>query len=118
MGATPYIAMRSNTSAVRGGPFQDIFHYYSLRREEFLRHHHRRSNVESTFSILKAKFGADRRSKSETSMVDESLAKVLCHKVFCVIQSHYELGIAVMFWREQSMGSGADAMQIDAFAWL
>jgi hypothetical protein len=117
-GATPYIAMKSNTSAVRGGPFADMFHYYSPRREEFLRHYCKRSNVESTFSMLKAKFGAELRHRSETAMVNESLAKVLCHNVCCVIQSHYELGIAVMFWGEDAMGMAPEVMPIDAYEWV
>ena len=73
VGATPFIAFKSDASAVRGGAFADMFHFYSLRRDEFLARYHRRSNVESTFSMLKAKFGADLRSKSPTAMVNESL---------------------------------------------
>jgi hypothetical protein len=33
-----------------------MYHYFGFRREEFLRHYQQRSNVESTFSMLKAKF--------------------------------------------------------------
>jgi hypothetical protein len=117
IGAAPFIAMKSNTTAVRGGAFGDMFHFYSLRREEFLKQYHKRSNVESTFSMLKAKFGADLRSKSETSMVNESLCKVLCHNLCCLIQSHYELGIAMMFWGDETVGE-PEAMPIDAYEWM
>ena len=34
-----------------------MFHFFSLNRETFLSHYHKRSNVESTFSMIKAKFG-------------------------------------------------------------
>ena len=47
-----------------GQAFRDMLHFYNLRREEFLAHYHKRSNAESTFSMLKAKFWANLRSKS------------------------------------------------------
>jgi hypothetical protein len=120
LGAVPFIAMKSNATGANGGAFQDMFHFYSLRREEFLGHYHKRSNVESTFSMLKAKFGADLRSRSGTAMVNESLCKVLCHNICCVIQSHYELGIAAMFWGEDAMQAepASNATPIDAFEWM
>jgi transposase len=65
---------------------------------EYLSHYHKRSNVETTNAMIKAKFGDAIRSKSDTAMMNEALCKVLCHNVCCVIQSHYELGIEPMFW--------------------
>ena len=59
-----------------------------------------RSNVESTFSIIKAKFGDSLKSKTDTAMVNESLCKILCHNVCCLIQSQYELGVEATFWGE------------------
>ena len=34
-----------------------MYHFYSLHRAEFLQHYHKRSNVETTFHMIKAKFG-------------------------------------------------------------
>ena len=34
-----------------------MFHLYNPNRDEFLSHYHKRSNVETTFSMIKAKFG-------------------------------------------------------------
>jgi DDE family transposase/SWIM zinc finger len=120
LGADPFIALKSNASGARGGAFREMFLLYSLHREEFLRHYHQRSNVESTFSMMKAKFGADLRSKTDTAMKNEVLCKVLAHNVCCVIQSHYELGIAPMFWGDEAGGMKAEeeAMPIDALAWV
>jgi len=39
-----------------------MFHYFQFRCDEFLAHYHKRSNVESTFSMIKAKFGDHLRS--------------------------------------------------------
>ena len=74
-----------------------MFHYYSLHREEFMAHYHQRSNAESTFSMIKAKFGEAVRSKSEAGRINEALCKILCHNLCCVIQSMYEFNIVPTF---------------------
>jgi len=61
---------------------------------------HKRSNVETVFSMIKAKFGERLRSKTETSQINEVLCKILCHNICCLVQSIYELGIEPMFWNE------------------
>ncbi len=52
--------------------------------------------------MIKSKFGDSLRSKTDTAMINESLAKVLCHNICCLIQSHYELGIEATFWKDES----------------
>lgn len=95
--ATPYIAFKSGTTGGVGGLFEKMWHYFSLNREEFLRHYHKRSNVESTFAMIKAKFGDSVRSKTDTAMKNEVLAKIVCHNIVCVIHEMYELGIKPEF---------------------
>lgn len=74
--------------------------YYNFKRAEFLDHYHKRSNVETTFSMIKSKFGERLRSKTETAQVNEALCKVLCHNLCVVIQSMYELNITPEFISE------------------
>ena len=105
VGGTPYIAFKCNATAAQGGMYEKMFHYFSLRRDEFLSHYHKRSNVETTFSMVKAKFGDSLRSKSDTGMVNESLCKILCHNICCIIQSMYELGINPVFWGQEEIAS-------------
>src|SRR6266436_6948472 len=69
-------------------------------QERFMQQYHKRSNVESTFSMIKAKFGDSLRSKTETAQVNEALCKILCHNICCLIQSIYELEIKPEFWAE------------------
>src|SRR5215213_5569134 len=99
-GATPYIPFKSNTTGKGSELWKKLFHYYSFKREEFLVHYHKRSNVETTFSMIKAKFGERLRSKTETAQVNEALCKVLCHNLCVVIQSMYELNITPEFCSE------------------
>jgi len=94
----PAILSRSHfaTGAARGsGLWNRLYHYYHLHHETFLEHYHRRSLAESTFSMIKAKFGANPRSKTPVAQTNELLCKVLCHNICVLIQSTYELEIEV-----------------------
>jgi transposase len=99
-GGEPYIAFRKNATAGNrrsGSVWKRLFLEYQYNQEYFMRHYHKRSNVETTFSMIKAKFGERLRSKSHTAQINEVLCKVLCHNLCCVIQSMYELGLDVNF---------------------
>jgi transposase len=102
LGATPFISFSDNHKGQGGGMWAHMFHYFMFRREEFLAHYHKRSNVESTFSMMKRKFGDSLRSKSDTAMVNEVLCKVLCHNLVVLIHEMYELGIEPVFWAESA----------------
>ena len=77
--ATPFISFMSSHTGKGGGTWEKMYHYFQFKRTEFLQHYHKRSNVESTFSMIKRKFGDSLRSKTDTAMVNETLCK------FCVI---------------------------------
>jgi len=95
IGADAYIAFRAGTSGACGGMFQKAFAFFTLYREDFLQSYHKRSNVESTFSMLKRKFGDHVRSKTEVAMKNEVLCKILCHNICCLISAMYEIGMDV-----------------------
>jgi transposase len=100
IGATAYIPFKSNSTGAAGGIFEKAYHYFCLHREEFLKHYHQRSNVESTFSMIKRKFGDAVRSKTDTAMVNEALAKILCHNLCCLVSAWYELGIEAVLSKQ------------------
>lgn len=102
-GAVPYIDFKENaTDKGNCEVWNRMYHYYSLNRQEFMSHYHKRSNVETTFSMVKAKFGGSIRSKLPAAQVNEVLLKLICHNICCLIASTYELGITVEFWPEQT----------------
>jgi transposase len=104
--AVPYIDFKDgSTDTGKCEIWNKMYHYYSLRRGEFMAHYHKRSNVETTFSMVKAKFGGAIRSKLPAAQTNEVLLKLLCHNICCLIQSTYELGVTVEFW---GMGAEAD----------
>jgi transposase len=101
-GAIPYIPFKSNSVATsndnpKSTLWTRMFHFYMLNRAEFLQHYHKRSNVETTFHMIKSKFGQRLRSKTLTAQINEALCKVLCHNLCVVIQSVHELGIETNF---------------------
>jgi transposase len=104
LGGTAFIAPKSNTTGGVGGLFEKMYHFYQFRREEFLTHYHKRSNVESTFSAVKRKFGDSLRSRNDVALVNEALCKFLCHNLCCVILSQIELGIEATFWDDKQVG--------------
>ena len=72
--------------------------HFTLNREDYLSHYHKRSNVESAFSMMKRKFRDQVQSKTDVAMKNEVLAKIVCHNIVCVIHEMYELGVEPTFW--------------------
>jgi transposase len=107
LGGTAFVPFKSNSQQGEAGTlWEKMFHYFQFRREDFLKHYHQRSNAESTFSMVKAKFRDHVRSKTDRAMMNEVLCKFLCHNICVVHQSHIELGIEPIFWPDgQQPGS-------------
>ena len=49
-GATPFIAFKSSDTGRGSRLWEKMYLHVQLRREDFLNHYHKRSNIESTFS--------------------------------------------------------------------
>jgi transposase len=90
-GAEPFVAFTVNATG-KGKPsaWTKAFHYFQLNRQEFLAKYHRRSNVESTFSAIKRKFGDTLRSKTRIAQRNELLLKCLCHNLVCLIHELHD----------------------------
>ena len=122
-GGTAYIAFLTTATARLGGTYGKMFHSYCLNQDEYLAHYHKRSNVESTFSMIKAKFGDGVRSKTDTAMMNEALCKVLCHNLCCLIQSTHELGIEAKFWQDEPKSATSTLLYeedagMERWAWI
>lgn len=100
-GGHAFIAFKENATGFVGGMFQKAFHFFQLHQEEYMAQYHKRSNVESTFSAIKRKFGDSVRSKTDVAMKNEVLCKILCHNLTCLIQEQETLGIIPFFWKDE-----------------
>jgi len=99
--AMPYIPFKANSTGnarKQSKLWKTMFHFYSYNQEAFMQNYHKRSNVESTFHMIKAKFGDKLRSRTKTAQVNEALCKILCHNICCLIQSMFELNLKPKFW--------------------
>ncbi|MGI8810383.1 MAG: transposase [Acidimicrobiales bacterium] len=102
VGAVPFVPFKSNTVPVKASEdsaWARMYHRFAYDREAFQASYHKRSNVETTFSMIKSKFGDAVLSKSDTGQMNEVLAKVLAHNICVVIGAIHELGIEVPFGR-------------------
>ncbi len=90
VGATPFIPFKKNVTLkktnMHGMFWKKALRYFIYNQEEFLEHYHKRSNVETTFSMIKKKFGETLKSKNWTAQINELLCKVICHNICVLIQ--------------------------------
>ena len=92
-GADPYIPFKSNTTGQGSTMWKRLYAYFTLNEDAWKSHYHKRSNVETAFSMVKGKFGDSVRAKSETGQVNEILLKCLCHNICVLIHAMHGLGI-------------------------
>jgi hypothetical protein len=99
-GATPFIPFKSRCrldADYKSTLWKRMLHMYRFRRPEYLEHYYKRNNVETTFSMIKAKFGERLLSKSQRGQFNEALCKVLCHNLCVLVQLMYSLNITPQF---------------------
>jgi transposase len=114
-GGTLYAAFKSNTTGAIGGIFEKMFHQFCLNKDEYMQHYHKRSNVESVFSMVKRKHGDAVRSKNDVAQKNEVLAKFVCHNICCLISARYELGIEADFCENNACTENDEPAQLLRF---
>lgn len=115
-GEVPFVAFKVNSRGDRGpSVWQKMHAMFTLRREDWLRKYHLRSNVESTFSAIKRKFGDAVRSKTDVACKNEVLAKIVAHNIVTCIHESNEFGIDLAFTRkpDQIFESGERFLEQD-----
>lgn len=98
-GAKPYILFKKGTKPKGFGTnaWRNAWHYFELHQEEFMEHYHKRSNVESTFKMIKMKLGETLKSKNPTAQKNELLCKLIAHNIIVLIHEIHELGVEAKF---------------------
>jgi len=65
--------------------WRKMFNYFQYNQEEFLEHYHKRSNVETTFHMIKSKLGDSLKSKNEVAQKNELLCKLIAHNIIVLV---------------------------------
>lgn len=95
LGAAPFLKPKSNFRTRRGSSLSwaRMLRMWRENETEFRKHYHLRSNIESTFSSVKRKFGGNMRTKKDVSQRNELLSKVCCHNGSVLVSSIFEVGV-------------------------
>jgi transposase len=95
----PFVPFKSNTShkLKDNGMWNYMYIYFKKNRKEFDMHYHRRSNVETTFAMIKTRLGEFLKCRNLQGQKNEVLLKCLVHNICCLIQETFESGIKVDF---------------------
>lgn len=98
LGGMPFVPFKSNTlEPTKAGTWAKMYHLFAYEREAFMEHYHKRSNIETSFSMIKGKFGSALRSKSDTGQINEALCKVLAHNICVLIHAMHAFNVHPIF---------------------
>ena len=100
IGMMPFIPFKKNMKAKRkgkGGIWREMYLFFQKRADEFNRHYHHRSNVETAFHMLKQRFGSNLTTKSFEANGVELKFKAFCHNLCVLIQESFEMGAEIDF---------------------
>ena len=100
LGATMFSPFKSNTVAPRlndNSAWAKMYYQCMSDYDGWASHYHQRSNVETAFSMIKAKFGDAVSSKNVVAQANEICCKVVAHNLVCLVHAMYERGIEPEF---------------------
>lgn len=91
--AIPFHSNHRVYTQPKGSVWRKMFHLFALNSEEYRAAINRQAQVESTFSMIKVKFGEKIYSKTSAGQMNEVLCKVLCHNLCVLIYWLYQFGV-------------------------
>jgi len=102
LGGTAFIPFKESSTGkakVGGNSYvwRQMFKFFKENKEEFYKHYNKRQNIESCWSMIKARFGMNLRCKKDIAQDNEILLKILCHNICILIQEIFLNNIEVDF---------------------
>ncbi len=98
-GAWPFIPFKSNvTGGGNGLIWRMLWKFFKEKPQEFYKCYHKRSNVESTFNMIKQKFNGFLMTRTFEANTNEILCKVVAHNICCLIAAYFELKLEKAFY--------------------
>ncbi len=100
IGLNPYIPFRRGSTGVeKGNPiWSKMFDKFFNNHQEYMKIYHSRSNIESSFHMLKQRFGDNLMTKRFIANTNEIKAKILCHNICCLLTESIESSISIDFF--------------------
>jgi transposase len=107
LGGLPYIPFKKNSVPnARGSKlWAKLYKDFTENHYDFCKEYHRRSNIESAWSMIKRKFGDFCRCKNPQSQDSEILCKILCHNIVVLIFEIFNRGLKIDFEECQSVAT-------------
>ena len=95
LGIIPFIDFRSDVRPpmLDGSMWSKMFHLYSYHQEVWKKHYHQRSNVETTFSMVKGHWGEIVLERNPTGQTNEILFKLVAHNIWVLNHQSALFGI-------------------------
>lgn len=95
--------------------FVKAFHWFQVNKDEYLKRYHKRSNVETTVSMVKRKLGDSVKAKNDLAQKNEVYAKFVAHNLMVLIAEMYATGLNPVFPAEPTDRSELDAPAVLRF---
>lgn len=98
-GGSPWFKPKKNTTKRPSGSpsWKQMVKTAQNNPDEFSKHYHKRSNVESTFSAKKRKFGNSVRTKLDDAKENEEHLKWVGYNFSVLSRAHYEHNLKIKF---------------------
>lgn len=93
--AIPFHVNHKPNSHPADSVWRRMFYLFAMNSAEYREAINRQAQVESTFSMIKQKFGERIFSKDATAQVNEVLCKILCHNLCVIIYWLYQFGVEI-----------------------
>ena len=100
IGAIPYIPFKNTTKEpTEDSPeiWNKMFLMFRDKKDEWNDKYHKRSNVETTFAMVKLRLGEHLKSKNYHAQRNELMMKFICHNICCLVQELFERQIMINF---------------------
>ena len=108
--AKAYIDFKSNStgqgSSDSSDAYKKLYYHFMADQEEYMKHYHQRSNVESTFSAIKRIFSGPLMNRGEVAQTNEILCQVLAYNLTILNTAMHVRGVIPSFLGSLEVAAG------------